>query len=89
MILAVKMLQHIFANYRVQRVFQWVFDTNKPSLKLHFHAQRRNFLEYHGFLPDQYVRCGQSCGTHVFSLTREGFQRDYATWKIKSNTTVR
>lgn len=86
MILAVKMLQHIFDNYRVGRVFQWVFDTNKPSLKLHFHAHQRNLLEYHGFLPDQYVRCGRSYGTHVFSLTRDGFQRDYAAWEAKRKT---
>ena len=81
MILAVKMLQHIFAAYRVHRVFQWVFDTNQPSLRLHWHAHRRGFLEYHGFLPDQYVRSGASHGTHIFSLTRDSFQRDCNAWE--------
>lgn len=69
-----KMLEHAFKYEHFNRVFAWVFETNVQSLMLHKHATTRGWLEYHGYLPDQYMLSDVPCGTHIFSIARKKFE---------------
>lgn len=70
-VLAVLMLEHLFNQYPINRVYEHVFDHNTRSLRLH----SKPFIKCHGYLEDQGFYNGRTFGTYIFSIERSAFEQ--------------
>lgn len=88
-VMAVKLLDYLFARYPIERVFEHVFEDNEASRRLNDHVVRRGWAECFGLLPSQGFYNGRSRGIYIYSITRETFYNECVGWISSMATRTR